>query len=59
MNHAEGNASMGSHGSQIETLEVPGSRQRRMLRPPTAATNQSGGPPRPPTGGQNQGLNQI
>jgi len=23
MNNAEGNASMGSHGSQIETLDIP------------------------------------
>jgi hypothetical protein len=32
----EANASVGSHGSGIEVIEVPNSRQRRMIRPPTA-----------------------
>jgi hypothetical protein len=35
---------MGSHGSGIDVIEVPNSRSRRMIRPPTAA----GKPPNPP-----------
>ena len=50
MNNAEGNASMGSHGSQIETLDIPQTRTRRMLKDPNAPSNQSSGLPRPNTG---------
>ena len=39
MNLNEGNASMGSHGSGIEMIDNPNSRQRRMIRPPTGGTN--------------------
>ena len=33
----EANNSIGSHGSGIEALDLPNSRTRRMLRPPTAS----------------------
>ena len=39
---ADGNASMGSAGSGIEVLDLPNSRQKRMIRPPTGGTNPSG-----------------
>lgn len=46
---------MGSHGSGIETLDLPNSRQRRMIRPPTASGNTK--PPNLPPASNN--LNQI
>ena len=39
---ADGNASIGSAGSGIEVLDLPNSRQKRMLRPPTGGTIPSG-----------------
>jgi len=35
----DGNASIGSQGSGIEVLDIPNSRTRRMIRPPTGGTN--------------------
>ena len=62
----DGNASMGSQGSGIETLDIPNSRQRRMIRPPTGGGNSAS---RQSLGGENSankppaaskgGLNQI
>jgi len=41
-NLMEGNASMGSHGSGIELIDIPNSRQqRKMIRPPTGGPSSS------------------
>jgi hypothetical protein len=37
-NMMDGNASMGSQGSGIEVLDLPNSRPKRMIRPPTGGS---------------------